>query len=244
MNAHPQFSEDSASADQASPQVPPPPRLLRLPEVIDRVGDIVLTSGFRDDHFKGNPIVTINHDYTRSPVGRSLWRRKVRDGDRLGIKAKTIYPARPEEWKEPIWPSDTAWALVKSGLMAGKSIGFIATKSHVPTEDEIRRRPELQKVRRIVDEWYLLEYCCCWLPVNPEACVDAVSKSLVTPEALSFVGQELPKAHTPGRLPEIIPFRPLAEIEKAVQKQFQKLDLASYIKNGWKQAYDKAKGAA
>ena len=38
MNAHPQFSEDSASADQASPQVPPPPRLLRLPEVIDRVG--------------------------------------------------------------------------------------------------------------------------------------------------------------------------------------------------------------
>ena len=38
MNAHPQFSADSASADQASPQVPPPPRLLRLPEVIDRVG--------------------------------------------------------------------------------------------------------------------------------------------------------------------------------------------------------------
>jgi len=38
MNAHPQLSEDSASADQATPQVPPPPRLLRLPEVIDRVG--------------------------------------------------------------------------------------------------------------------------------------------------------------------------------------------------------------
>lgn len=38
MNANPQFSEDSAGADQASPQVAPPARLLRLPEVIDRVG--------------------------------------------------------------------------------------------------------------------------------------------------------------------------------------------------------------
>ncbi|AMG75183.1 MULTISPECIES: AlpA family phage regulatory protein [Sphingomonadales] len=38
MNAHPQPTEDGASANQASPQVPPPARLLRLPEVIDRVG--------------------------------------------------------------------------------------------------------------------------------------------------------------------------------------------------------------
>ena len=38
MKANPQFSEDSASADQASPLGSPPARLLRLPEVIDRVG--------------------------------------------------------------------------------------------------------------------------------------------------------------------------------------------------------------
>ena len=38
MNAHPQPAEDGANAEQASPQVPPPARLLRLPEVIDRVG--------------------------------------------------------------------------------------------------------------------------------------------------------------------------------------------------------------
>ncbi|QUM71711.1 AlpA family transcriptional regulator [Sphingopyxis granuli] len=38
MNAHPQPTEDGASADQASPPGPPPARLLRLPEVIDRVG--------------------------------------------------------------------------------------------------------------------------------------------------------------------------------------------------------------
>ena len=38
MNAHPQPTEDGASADQASPLGSPPARLLRLPEVINRVG--------------------------------------------------------------------------------------------------------------------------------------------------------------------------------------------------------------
>jgi len=38
MNAQLQPTEDGVSADQASPLGPPPARLLRLPEVIDRVG--------------------------------------------------------------------------------------------------------------------------------------------------------------------------------------------------------------
>lgn len=38
MNVHPQLSDGGANADQASPLGPPPARLLRLPEVIDRVG--------------------------------------------------------------------------------------------------------------------------------------------------------------------------------------------------------------
>jgi len=38
MKPEPQLTDDGASADQAPPKVPPPARLLRLPEVIDRVG--------------------------------------------------------------------------------------------------------------------------------------------------------------------------------------------------------------
>lgn len=38
MKAERQLTDDGPTADQASPQVPPPARLLRLPEVIDRVG--------------------------------------------------------------------------------------------------------------------------------------------------------------------------------------------------------------
>ena len=93
-------------------------------EAVDRQSEVVLASGFRDDQFKSNPIVTLNHDYTKQPIGKSMWRRRVREGDRRGVKAKTVYPARPEEWKADPWPSDSAWALVKSGLLTGKSIGF------------------------------------------------------------------------------------------------------------------------
>lgn len=38
MKTQSQSAEDGASADQASPPGPTPARLLRLPEVIDRVG--------------------------------------------------------------------------------------------------------------------------------------------------------------------------------------------------------------
>ncbi|PAL23123.1 AlpA family transcriptional regulator [Sphingopyxis sp. GW247-27LB] len=38
MKAEPQLTDDGVTAEQALPQVPPPARLLRLPEVMDRVG--------------------------------------------------------------------------------------------------------------------------------------------------------------------------------------------------------------
>jgi hypothetical protein len=74
-------------------------------------------------------------------------------------------PTRPDEWTDPVWPSDTAWSLVKSGLMGGKSTSFLTLKAHAPTDEEAKRRPDLQRVRRIVDEWPF-----------PEAVVEAVSK--------------------------------------------------------------------
>src|SRR5437588_11607834 len=69
----------------------------------DRVGDVVLPRGMNDAQFKHNPIVTLNHAYDLPPVGKSLWRKCVKDGDLRGIKAKTQYPARPDDWAAE-WP--------------------------------------------------------------------------------------------------------------------------------------------
>src|SRR5262245_57729214 len=104
-----------------------------------------------DSIFRHNPTGTLNHNYWR-PVGKSLWRQKVKEDGHRGVKAKTVYPERPQEWpEEEPWANDAAWALVKAGLMLGKSIGFVTLASHPPAEEEVRRRPELATVRRIVD---------------------------------------------------------------------------------------------
>src|ERR1043165_9842614 len=61
-------------------------------ETPDRYKDVVLAKGMDDSQFALNPIVTLNHDYYSPPVGRSLWRKFVKDGPTRGIKAKTQYP--------------------------------------------------------------------------------------------------------------------------------------------------------
>ncbi|HZZ80403.1 MAG TPA: hypothetical protein VFE62_18010 [Gemmataceae bacterium] len=146
----------------------------------DRMGDIVLANGMDDSHYQLNPIVTLNHTYDQPPVGRSLWRRKTRDGAMRGVKAKTHYPARPQGWTLSDWPPDLAFELVKAGLLRGKSIGFIPLKLRAPTPDEIAQTPTLGNVRYIIEQWLLAEYACCYLPMQPNAVVETVSKSVPT----------------------------------------------------------------
>lgn len=105
--------------------------------------------------------------------------------------------------------------------MGGKSIGFITLKAHTPTDEEIMRRPELSKVRRIVDEWLLVKYSCCWMPVNPEVVVEATAKALSTAADLLAFGIE-PPPEPPARA---IPFTPLVEVEKAIHRAVEEIDL-------------------
>src|SRR5262249_19772535 len=67
-------------------------------ESVDRVGEVVLARGMNDAQFQANPLVTLHHAYDLPPVGRSLWRKRVKDGDLTGIKAKTQYPSQPPAW--------------------------------------------------------------------------------------------------------------------------------------------------
>jgi len=55
----------------------------------DRQDEVVIAKGMNDGQFALNPIVTLNHCYGMPPVGKSLWRKRSKDGGRIGIKAKT-----------------------------------------------------------------------------------------------------------------------------------------------------------
>ncbi len=201
----------------------------------DRVGDVVLARGMDDAHFQLNPIVTLNHHYDEPPVGRSLWRKKVREGTLVGVKAKTHYPPKPEAWPGD-WPPDRAFELVRAGLLRGKSIGFIPLKLRAPTPDEVSQRPAWAKVRYVIEEWLLAEYACCWLPMQPNAVVSEVAKSLpqLLPQHWAEILQ-VPKEEAP----RTIPFTPLAELAKTATR----LALAPRVESAVERAWSKLRGA-
>jgi hypothetical protein len=150
----------------------------------DRMNEVVMARGMDDSHFRLNPLVTLNHAYWAPPAGKSLWRKVVKDGANRGIKAKTVYPARPSNWTEDTWVPDLAFALVQADLLRGKSIGFLPTKVHTPDNQE-RDRQDWKNVALVIDEWILLEYACVYLPAQQNAVVEAVSKALPNiPEAI------------------------------------------------------------
>jgi hypothetical protein len=213
-------------------------------EAVDRDQEVMRAGGLNLSCFKGNPIVTLGHQYGLPPVGRSLWQKRVKDGDRLGIKAKTLYPARPDDWPagQP-WLPDSAFALVEAGLMAGKSIGFLPLRWHSPSSQEVAQQPQLKEVARVIDEWLLLEYACTWLPVNPESLVEAVSKSRLELPAPVLQAMGLDPARLKGPPPVAEPappvrFTPLGEVEAALARHVAEIDLGRLVQD----YFDRARG--
>jgi hypothetical protein len=210
----------------------------------DRTRDVVVARGMNDSQFQANPIVTLGHAYWLAPVGRSLWRKRVKDGNPpdgvVGIKAKTQYPPRPDAWAvNDAWPPDQVFALIGSGLLQGKSIGFLPLKVHIPDDDEVRKNDWGDKVGLVIDEWLLLEYACVFLPANQEALVESVSKGSMdlAPDLVRALGIDPPPS---GR--KVISFTPLEEIHRAVEAALAGVDFPSLAEKVVKEAYQRAQG--
>ena len=219
----------------------------------DRGREVVVAKGMNDSQFQANPLVTLGHSYWCPPVGKSLWRKRIKDGERVGIKAKTKYPERPGSWprdeegKDRPWPPDTTFALVQAGLLNGKSIGFLPLKVHTPDEKEYQKNGWAHdSVKRVIDEWLLIEYACCFLPVNQDALVEAVSKGAVelTDELARAMGLDaaLFKAPLPVSSPSSVPFVTLAEAEAALQRQVKAIDFDMLTRKAIESAWDRARG--
>jgi hypothetical protein len=210
----------------------------------DRQNEVVIARGMNDSQFMLNPIVTLNHCYHMPPVGKSLWRKRAKDGSLVGIKAKTQYPPAPTNWPDgEEWPPDCAFALVQADLLRGKSIGFLPTAVHVPTEKERRAKSgeeragsglstlgsgpsgDWSKVELVIDEWILLEYACVFLPAQQNAVVENVSKTLPSDAAMSksfakALGLDEGRgARGQGRGNEAIVFTSLSEVESCIARR-------------------------
>lgn len=201
-------------------------------EEVDRAREVVIARGLDDSHFALNPVVTLQHSYGQPPVGKSLWRKRIK-GPQAGVKAKTFYPAKPENW--PVtseWRPDTAFALVQAGLLNGKSIGFIPLQVHEPTAQE-REKNGWGAVDLIIDRWLLLEYACVVLPCNQACVTEEVGKSLPAEVAqlLNFKAFVPPAEKAPT-------FCRLEEVERAVLNHFKTLDPRRIVRD----ALDRVQG--
>jgi hypothetical protein len=196
----------------------------------DRQREVVLAAGMNDAHFRLNPIVTMQHAYWLPPVGRSLWRKRVKDGAQVGVKAKTQYPPRPDSWPaDAEWPADCAFTLVQADLLRGKSIGFLPIQTHIP-DDREREAHGWQDVRLVIDEWILLEYACVFLPAQQEAVVESVGKGLALPASLRTLLAELFQCDA-ARLHggRATAFTSQSEIEQALRRRVGALDVERMV---------------
>ena len=239
-------------------------------EAPDRGNEVVVAKGMNDEQFAKNPIGPLNHAYHAPPVGKSVWRKKCKDGDTAGIKAKTRYPSRPQDWprnddgSEKDWPPDKVFGLIQAQLLQGKSIGFLPTKSHIPDTKEYKAKGwKENSVERVFDEWLLLEYSAVFMPMNQDAVVEQVSKGAMSlsPDMAKLLGideelfnevkNSVEKQSIPSGVPcgtpehnsaKVIPYTTLAEIEKAIHRRLNAINYTELINKAVESAFDRARG--
>jgi hypothetical protein len=192
-------------------------------DAVDKYNHVVLPKGMNDSQFALNPIVTLNHCYSMPAIGRSVWRKVTKDDDTRGIKAKTVYPLKPDTWGKEPWPPDSVFALIQAGLLNGKSIGWLPTKVHwaEPKEAAKNSWPDSTLV---IEEWLLIEYAVGTIPVNPETVVDIVAKANPDAALCKALGwdETLFKLFTP---PPFVKHTTMEQLASAITSALSDIDL-------------------
>ncbi len=139
---------------------------------VDHEKEVVLPGGIDVETYRKNPVVLFAHDDTK-PIGRSLWIKTCGNG----IKSKTAYAKRPEDYQGDFLP-DLVFALVQQQILRGRSVGFFPTEIDAPTQDQIKARPDWADANAIISKSVLFEYSVVSVPCNEDALQQAVSKGL------------------------------------------------------------------
>ena len=162
------------------------------------------------------------------PIGRSLWRKVVPGG----VKAKTIYPPRPDNWGNEDWPSNQIFALIQAGLLNAKSIGFIPTKTHTPGAIECQQN-NWPEGALVIDKWILSGVRRGHDPRQPgnrsrDRQQDARQIGRADPKKSLWV--ETSKKTTPPT-PEVIPFTTYFEFNLAVERRLKEMSIEKMAQN-------------
>jgi len=129
------------------------------------------------------------------------------------MNARQMYPPMPEGWNDAeVWRPDQVFAQIQAGLLNGKSIGWLPTKAHFADQKEAQKNGYPDGAL-VVEEWLLIKYAVGSIPINPETVVDVVSKTVPAPEPMK------------------VTFTPVSEIEGAMERKLQAIDLGTLIQS-------------
>jgi hypothetical protein len=133
----------------------------------DRDGEVVLASGGILDNYRRNPVVMYGHakgtpeeGEAGLPVGKNVWIKPTRDGH--GLVGKHVYDLDDSF-------SARVCGKAKRGYLNTHSITFLPIEYGPPTREEIARRPDWAKAKRVYRKWELVEYSVVAMPANVDA---------------------------------------------------------------------------
>lgn len=136
---------------------------------VDLEGDIIEPDGLNWDSWqeRGAPV---HFGHGSLKVGRALWVKSK--GDK--ITAMTEYDRAPKGWTETKpWIGDLVWDAVQKGILTGKSITVLPDDCREPTDTE-----KAAGAKRVISKGLVMEYSVCKTPVNEDAVVEEIRKSL------------------------------------------------------------------
>ncbi len=133
-------------------------------DVVDREKEVLLPNGANLEQYLKNPVVLWAHQYSATPIARTLWMKK----GRKHITAKAQFAETPL--------AEEVYQLFKGGFLSAFSVGFLPAEngSHPPTPEEVKKHPGWAEAKRIYDDWELLEFSVVPVPANPDALATAV----------------------------------------------------------------------
>lgn len=141
---------------------------------VDRDGDVIKSSGVDLSQYKQEPVVLLQHESRKFPVGRTLkvkYRKEEND-----IVGWILFF---DNEIDPTGLSDATFRMVDNGALNTGSIGFEAEPKDVrkPSPEE-REQYGMGDYGLVFDKITLLEFSIVTIPANPNARQIATAKSL------------------------------------------------------------------
>ena len=155
---------------------------------IDRDNEVVIPSGMNSKEYEANPTLLFSHDPTK-PIGLMTGMRRKENS----IEADFELAPRPKSHVGE-WFPDTVGSLMKFGALRGISVGYapISGGMRNATKADVVKYGE--SVKRIYSKWKLLEVSVVSIPANQDSLVSAVSKGIISVEAIKKLGLKIPQS--------------------------------------------------